>query len=310
MDLATSIVIPALNESSRLLEGYRRLAPTLEEFGVDCTEVIVIDDGSSDDTLRVANHVYGHLPHTLFVQQPTNFGKGAAVRLGIALARGAAVVVADADMAIRPQHLPEMVERLAHCALVPGSRAHDGSIHYDQWLRTHAGDLFHVLVRHYTGTTVRDTQCGAKGFQIGPARVLALLGMINGFAYDAETFYLADRLGLSIEPLAVTWDDVGGSSVRVGRDSWRMIQALRSIPRTRYENPVVELSPDVNAAEIGAHARQARVQGLALARGAANTLLVLPRDGALSGLDIASAFDGVLRTAGLEELRGRVFEAV
>ena len=88
---------------------------------------------------------------------------------------------------------------------------------------------------------LRDTQCGCKGFQLGPARILSLLGFYDRFIYDAEMLYLADQLGLSITPIDVTWDDIAGSSVRVGRDSLQMIRDLRSFSRTHYENPVVEL---------------------------------------------------------------------
>lgn len=310
MTLTTSLIIPAYNESARLAAGFERLAPVLDEMGADETEVIVVDDGSSDDTLHVAHAVYGHLPHTLFVQQPRNKGKGAAVRLGIAVARAPYVIATDADLSIRPVHLPDIVVALRTSALVPGSREHDGKTSYDTVLRTIAGKVFNRLVRHYTGTTLRDTQCGCKGFQLGPARILALLGFYDRFIYDAEMLYLADQLGLSITPLNVTWDDVAGSSVKVGRDSLQMIGDLRSFSRAHYENPVVELPRQVNVELIDQVARQSRMQGLVVARGALDSLLVLPRDGALGGLSIATALGGSLRTARLLELRGRTFDAV
>lgn len=310
MSIQTSIVIPAHNEGARLGAGYQRLRPTLDEMSWSSTEIIVIDDGSSDDTLRVAHDVYGHLPHTLFVRQPTNLGKGAAVRLGIALTRGEYVIVADADMAINPRHFPDVVAALHHHALVPGARDNNGRIHYTSPLRTLAGALFGHLVHHYTGSTLRDTQCGCKGFQRGPARLLALLAMIDGFAYDAEIIYLANQLELSVQPISVTWNDVRGSSVRVRRDSMSMVRDLRSIRRTHYENPVIELDRDVSSAAIDLVARQVRVQGLVVARGHTNALLVLARDGALGGVEIARQLGGVLRTAGLEELRTRHFEAI
>ncbi len=305
-----SIIIPAYNEAARLANGYERLRPVLDEMDLATTEIVVIDDGSADSTLKAAHDVYGHLPETLFVQQPRNFGKGAAVRLGIALARGANVIAADADMAIDPSHFPEIVSALKDSPLAPGSRTSDGRISYESALRTIAGGAFHQLVRHYARTDVRDTQCGCKGFQLGPARVLGLLGMIDGFAYDAEIFFLADQLGLGVHPVPVEWDDVGGSSVKVSRVSFNMLRDLRHLSRTHYENPVVEFAADADARAIGLAARQARVQGLAIARGESNALLVLPRDGALAGLAIAEALHGTLRTTGLDELRDRTYEAV
>ena len=310
MTLALSLIIPAYNEAERLGVGFERLRPTLQSLDPSTVEVIVIDDGSSDDTLERAQEIYGHLEHALFVQQPANLGKGAALRLGIALASGTYVVTVDADMAIDPRRLPDFVAALGDAALVPGSRALSGDIKYDSRLRTFAGAAYNRLVRHYTGTTLRDTQCGCKGFQLGPARLLALLAMIDGFALDVEFLYLADQLELSVRPLLVTWQDVRGSSVRPGHDAWAMIRDIRGLKKTRYENPVVELPLSVTANDVAALAKEARLHGLVIARNAVDALLVLGRDGALGGLGIAGALEGTLRTARLEELRGRTYEAV
>ena len=310
MTIDVSIVIPAFNESTRLANGYDRLSPVLERMGVERCEIIVVDDGSGDDTMIRAHEVYGHLPETLFVQQPHNLGKGAALRLGMGLARGAHVITADADMAIDPSCIPTMIEHLREAPIAPGSRTEQGAIRYDSRLRTVAGGAFNRLVRHYTGTQLRDTQCGCKGFQAGAARVIALVGMIDRFAFDAELLFVADRLDLAVRPVHVTWRDVEGSSVRVGHDSFEMLRDMRGLSRTRYENPVVQTSPDVAIEPIAQAARAARVHGLAVARGADDALVVLPRDGALGGLGIAATLGGTLRVAGLDELRGRRFEAV
>jgi dolichyl-phosphate beta-glucosyltransferase len=310
VNLTTSLVIPAYNESLRLAAGFERLRPVLDEMDPEQIEVIVVDDGSSDDTMQVAHDVYGHLPHVRFVQQPQNRGKGAAVRLGISVASAPLVIATDADLSIRPIHLPDFVIALHDTALVPGSREHDTADGYDTILRTMAGRVFNRLVRHYTGTTLRDTQCGCKGFQLGPARMLGLLGFYDRFVYDAEMLYLADQLGIAVQPIPVTWDDIAGSTVHVGRDSIQMIRDLRSLKHRKYENPVVELDASVDVGAVDDAARKARVQGLVIARGVDNALAVLPRDGAVAGVGIASALGGSLRTAGLAELRGRTYDAV
>jgi dolichyl-phosphate beta-glucosyltransferase len=310
MAITTSIIIPAYNEEARLARGFSRLAPVLDELGATTTEVIFIDDGSTDKTLNVAHQYYGELPEKLLMKQPKNLGKGAAVRLGIAVAQGDNIIVADADMAINPAQMPQMIEMLRTHALVPGSRTVNGKIEYDSTLRSIAGSTFSKMVKHYTGTTLRDTQCGFKGFQRGAARVLGALGMIDGFAYDAEFFYLAQLLEIDVEPLAVTWDDVRGSSVKLGSDSRKMLHDLRYLSKTKYEIPVVELSKNIEVAAVSDAARKARVQGLALAHGETNTLVVLPRDGSLGGLGIAATLNGTLRTAQLEELKNRTYEAV
>jgi glycosyltransferase involved in cell wall biosynthesis len=305
-----SLVIPAYNEAERLSSGFERLQPFLDTIEPGSLEVIVIDDGSSDDTMHRAHEVYGHLDHARFVQQPTNLGKGAALRLGIGLAHGTNVVTIDADMAIDPLQLSLFTTSLSNSELVPGTRAIKGHINYDSRLRTITGESFNYLVRLYTRTSMRDTQCGCKGFQLGPARVLALLAIIDGFAFDVEILYLASQLGLSVRPLLVTWQDIGGSSVRPGRDSLAMFRDMRLIKSRRYENPVVELSLDASVDDVASVAREARLHGLALAHGDTNSLLVLGRDDALGGLGIAARLKGTLRTAKIDELKGRRFEAV
>ena len=310
MTIDFTIVIPAFNEFHRLADGFARLEPTIRQFDQHSFEVIVVDDGSTDGTLQQAHRVYGHLPETLFIQQPVNLGKGAALRLGFAVARGKNVIALDADMAIDPHHLPAFLSALESTDIAPGSRALNGHITYDSRLRSGAGRVFNRIVRHYTHTTLLDTQCGAKGFQTGTARLLANLGLVEGFAYDAELLYLAEKIGLRVTPVPVTWKDVRGSTVRLGPDSRQMLRDMRALVKTQYVNPVVELPRDIEIAPIAEAAVKARVQGLVLARGEHNALVVMARDGALGGLGIAATLKGELRTATLDEYRGRSFEAI
>ncbi|HTT59854.1 MAG TPA: glycosyltransferase [Acidimicrobiales bacterium] len=305
-----TVVIPAFNESARLRDGFERLAPALVELGESNVEVIVVDDGSSDDTLRRAHEVYGHLEHALFLQQPTNLGKGAALRLGMGLARGTHVITADADMAIDPQQFSLFTTALRTSDFVPGTRAIKGRIAYGSPLRSLAGSVFHHFVHHYTHTAQRDTQCGCKGFELGTARLLASLAMVDRFAFDVELFYLADLLDLRVSPLLVTWRDVPGSSVRPVHDSLVMLRDVRGIRTTRYENIAVVLSPEVRVDEITPVAREARLQGLVLARGEQNSLLVVGRNGGPGALGVAKVLGGQLRTTNLAELRSRTYEAI
>jgi dolichyl-phosphate beta-glucosyltransferase len=305
-----SLVIPAYNEAQRLAAGFERLRPTLEIMGPERTEIVMVDDGSSDATMRVAHEVYGHLEHFRLVQHPHNLGKGAAVRTGIAHARYAKVIVADADMSIRPEHFVNILDALNRVKMAPGSRAINGKIKYETLSRTLSGAAFHALVRYYTKTTLRDTQCGCKGFDLATGRLLAILGIVTGFAYDVELFFLAQRLGIAIEPVAVTWDDIEGSTVTFANAKRTLIRDLRDIPRTRYQCPVVEVEPMVKIDEVRRAALEARAPGLVVARGKNESLVVLPRDGAVAAVGIAQSLRGVVRTAGLDELRGRVLDAV
>ncbi len=308
--LTATLVIPAYNEATRLADGYRRLAPVLEVLGPDQVEVILVDDGSRDATLAVAREVYAPLPHRLVVSQPTNRGKGAAVRLGLGLASGPRVAVLDADMAIDPECLPAILDHLDEADLAPGSRAVDGVVRYDSRLRTLSGAVFNRLVRHYTDTTARDSQCGAKGLRLGPARILAALARVDGFAYDVEFLYLARQLGLTSAPVPVTWRDVRGSSVRLGRDSLAMVRDLRGLRGTAYANPAVVLDARTALGDVEDATRDTRALGPVLARGADDAVVVLARDDALAAVTVAQRLGGRVATVGVDDLRGRVFDAL
>jgi Glycosyl transferase family 2 len=232
-----SLVVPTFNEVERLEEGLDRLRGAAGEGALDlaATELLLVDDGSSDDTRATALRLVDEFPDARVVTFPRNLGKGAAVRAGILTARGDKVAFADADMAIDPSLLPSLLDALDRVPIAVGSRAVRGHVDYGTRLRTDAGRVFNLAVRTVGGVHLADTQCGFKGFRRGPALLLALLQTTQGYAFDVELLWLADRLGLDVEVVPVTWLDVPGSTVRVVRDSARMlVDLVASRRRTRW----------------------------------------------------------------------------
>ena len=124
-----SIVIPAFNEAVRFDLGMERLQTAIEHGAVDleATEFIVVDDGSTDGTEDRARQLFGAFPHSTILRLADNTGKGAAVRTGVARARGAAIAFMDADMSIDPVQIPLLVDALGHADLAIGSRSMPGS---------------------------------------------------------------------------------------------------------------------------------------------------------------------------------------
>jgi glycosyltransferase involved in cell wall biosynthesis len=208
-----SVVVPASNEA-------RRLGPSLDTLAADPslrrrrTEVIVVDDGSHDTTAVVAVEHLVDLPRGRLLRLPWHLGKGAAVRFGVASARGDVVVFMDADLATDLAALPRLFDELERADVVVGSRRAPGAVVEGV---TYARALMHDAFssqasRMHLG--VSDPQCGFKGFSAQAAATLFPLSRVDGFGFDIEILLLARRLGLRVVEVPVHWHAVAGSKVR------------------------------------------------------------------------------------------------
>jgi hypothetical protein len=221
-----TIVVPAFNEAPRLADGMRRFDAAVADGAIDVeqTEVLVIDDGSTDETASTARALLGHLPHHRVVSLPANQGKGAAVRTGVSLARGACTAYMDADMAIDPRAVPRLLRALESAEVAIGSRAlADSMVDGTYAVRAVMGRLFNRMVTTGTGLDLHDTQCGFKAFHTPAARLLFHLVRIERFAFDVEVLARARRLGLEVTEIPVHWKHVPGSSIHPLHDSLTML---------------------------------------------------------------------------------------
>jgi glycosyltransferase involved in cell wall biosynthesis len=224
-----SIIIPCFNEQDRL----SRTIDQIRNSDLDDTEVILVDDGSTDGTSAIIQSAVelGVLFKAVFL--PVNKGKGAAIRSGIAHSIGDSIVFMDADLATDLSGLDEMVNRLAENDVVIGSRAVAGSELLDEnTLRQLMGGLFNLLTRKLTGLPFRDTQCGFKGFRREIAILLFGALTTERFAFDAELLSIAHRSGLKIVEMPVIWTNVAGSRVRKVRDSLQMTKDMRRFAKS------------------------------------------------------------------------------
>ena len=170
MTLELTIIVPAFNEAHRLADGIKRFNAAVDAGAVDIrsTEVLVIDDGSTDGTAQTARDLLTHLPHHRVITHPANRGKGAAVRTGVSQARGAYTAYMDADMAIDPRAIPLLVDGLGSHDLAIGSRTlPDSMVDGTYVLRSVMGRLFNRLVT--TGTVVTFDPVWSEGF-VGAAQ--------------------------------------------------------------------------------------------------------------------------------------------
>jgi len=246
--IAFSLVIPAFNEAGRLPAFLASATAHLSARYPDAFEIVVVDDGSDDDTAGVAA---AHPGPIRVLRLPQNCGKGAAVRAGMLAARGALRLFADADGATPIAEELRLVAALeAGHDLAVGSRtapggtrrwvlggrarhdARDGAVVWQVRLHRHWSErLFARLVTRLTGVPVGDTQCGFKLFRDYAALVLFPLVRCDGYAFDVELLALARQLDLRTAEVAVCWREMPGSKVRLVRDVLRMLADVREIRR-------------------------------------------------------------------------------
>jgi hypothetical protein len=219
-ELDLSIVIPAYNEELRLPAVLGALDAHVD---LGRTEVLVIDDGSTDRTAEVATELLRHYEHGRLIELPTNGGKGAAVRHGVLLATGPNVIYMDADAATELSSIDTLLEALTFADVAVGSRAHDDSVVAgSKRSRVMMGRAFNGFTRVLTGLRIRDTQCGFKAFRAPAARMLFACSSTNGFAFDVEVLANANRFGFSVVEVPVDWHHVDGSKVSSLIDPLRM----------------------------------------------------------------------------------------
>ena len=234
MTFSLSIVVPAYNEGARLGKSLRAVATYLNEFNPE-SEVIVVDDGSTDDTASVAREELANSPNlrTSVISYQSNLGKGRAVRLGLLASRGEIVLFTDADLSTPITETPKLIEPISRgeCDLTFGSRALDrGLIGVHQpWRREQGGRVFNLVVRLATGLPFWDTQCGFKAFRMSICRPVIEGATIDRFGFDVELLYVAYRAGLRLKEIPVRWNHEEGSKVNVASDSIKMLSEVGRI---------------------------------------------------------------------------------
>ncbi len=227
-------MLPAYNEAERIgpaldeLFGYLRRRDEHARDGAPGAgalpaeiEVLVVDDGSTDDTVRVVEtrpEAAGAIDGVrLHVQRVPHGGKGAAVRAGMLAATGDLVVFTDADMATPPDQIPLLVAALASHEVALGSRIQlDGSdMRATQpGYRRLLGKVFHLLASVWVVGPVQDTQCGFKGFRREAAQDLFGRQRVTSIVFDVELIYLARRRGYPMAIVPIRWFDKRGSRMR------------------------------------------------------------------------------------------------
>ncbi len=235
-----SVVIPAYNEAQRLPKTLAEMTTYLDtqEF---TWEIIVVDDGSQDETAALAHEFARRHPMVRVIENPHR-GKAYAVRSGVEQARGDYVLFADADHATPIGEWRKLWPHFEHgYDVVIGSREGLGAVrHGEPFLRHLMGRVFNTIVRLLIGGNFQDTQCGFKAFRadaahdiFGRTRLYRDNGpettepMVTGF--DVELLYIAVRRGYRVKDVPVHWYYSAHSKVNPLRDSWRNLRDVLAV---------------------------------------------------------------------------------
>jgi dolichyl-phosphate beta-glucosyltransferase len=232
-DITYSIVIPAYNEGTRLGATLEKVLGYVREQGWNAeVEVIVVNDGSRDNTAELVRAFAGRDPILRLVENPGNRGKGYAVRNGMLNARGEIIVFSDADLSSPIEEMPKLLAAIAVGAdIAIGSR----------WLRTELqtqrqssirqlfGRIFNLLNRIILELGFKDTQCGFKAFTRRAAQTILPLQRIERWGFDPEILFLARKFGFRVEEVAVVWGHNGDTRINPLLDGARMFHEMLRI---------------------------------------------------------------------------------
>ncbi len=228
MDPTYSIVIPAYNESARLGATLEKVLAYIHTHGWDA-EVIVVNDGSRDNTAEIVRSYSAKDPALRLVENPGNHGKGYSVRNGMLHARGKIVLFSDADLSSPIEEAPKLFQALdAGADIAIGSR----------WLRAETqtqrqplhrqlfGRIYNLILRLTLGLQFADTQCGFKAFRQPAVQAIFPLQKIERWGFDPEILFLARKLNFKVQEVPVAWGHSGGTRINPLVDGSRMVMEM------------------------------------------------------------------------------------
>lgn len=234
MAVELSIIIPAFDESERLGSTLNRVFEHVRSRSI-AAEIIVVDDGSSDNTSEIAEESCSRQPDvpSRVIRYENNRGKGFAVRTGLEACSAPIALFSDADLSTPIEEMQKLIEpiKTGEYDITFGSRALDRTLigTHQPWRREQGGKVFNLVVRLMTGMPFWDTQCGFKAFNMEKFRPLLDVMQIDRFGFDVEFLYVANLHGLNLKEIPVRWNNDDRSKVNVFRDSIRMFDEVRQL---------------------------------------------------------------------------------
>jgi glycosyltransferase involved in cell wall biosynthesis len=250
-----SIIIPAYNESARIGRALEQVLACIHERNWPA-EVIVVDDGSRDDTAEIVRRVAEADPVLRMVQNQENRGKGYSVRNGMLHGSGDVMMFTDADLSSPIEETEGLLAAIREGAdIAIGSRWLDRGrqTKHQPWYRQMFGRCFNAVTRLVMGLPFADTQCGFKAFRREAAYTVFQLQRIERWGFDPELLFIALKRGYSVREVPVTWGHDERSRISYLKDGIKMLEELvyirwnaltgvydRDVSRFRPELPIVK----------------------------------------------------------------------
>jgi glycosyltransferase involved in cell wall biosynthesis len=238
---ALTVILPCYNEAERLPGTLQTLLTHLSAVPGE-VEVLVVDDGSSDATVQVAEGVAAVDERVNVLSYRPNRGKGFAVRTGMLAAGGELLLFTDADGSYSPSDLDRVVAALREAPVAIGSRAGQAN---GPIARRAASRVFNLAIRGALGLPFGDTQSGLKGFRRAAAQLIFSQAQVDGFAFDVEVLWLARQLRLEVAEVHVQPQERQGSKVQMVTDALEMLDEVWAVRRTATSRAFGNVGPAV-----------------------------------------------------------------
>jgi len=217
-----SIIIPAHNEAKRLPKSLEKIDEFLSTQSYTA-EILVVENGSIDATLAIANSFKKRMPNLRVFQEKAR-GKGLAVKRGMLEAFGENRFLCDADLSMPIEQVNRFLPlTLTEVDIAIGSREVAGARRINEPVYRHlVGRIFNTMVRWLVLPGLQDTQCGFKCFTAEVAESIFPLQRLEGMSFDAEVLYIARKQGFKVQEVPIDWYYNPDSRVRILQDSLRM----------------------------------------------------------------------------------------
>lgn len=236
MQKQLSVIIPAYNEEKHIQNTLREVADYFSQRGYEF-EIIIVNDGSTDDTAQAVLSLDGIFPQIKMIHRSKNLGKGETVKEGIRQARYPYCLFMDADSSTSIQEWEKFEEAFSKGArVVIGSRHLSGSriVHPQPWIRRFLGSGYRILCRRLFGLRISDFNCGFKAYETSLAKSIYEQVIVADWTFDAEVFCLLKRADASIVEVPVSWEHRDkNSSIRPIRTALKTLKSIIRL-KSRY----------------------------------------------------------------------------